>query len=438
MKVEVTKDDTKSQASLAVSATAEEFAPYLEKAARTLTKDTAMPGFRPGKAPLAVVMESVGTERVVSAALEKAVPRWFVQALLDHDIEAIGRPATAIEEAGVDKGVRFTATVDVLPAVQVGEVKSIAVERRPATVTDKQVTQELTKLAKQRSTYLEVARPAQKGDTVTVDFAVSMDGAVMEGGESKNHPVHLGEGHFVPDFEQKLEGIAAGEEREFTISFPADFAQKKLAGKEATAKVKAHAVQKREIPKLDDEFAKSVGKFTSLQHLQEELKKNMGADLEQREEERVRGELAEKLAEVTTFGYIPTALIEREIDRRIEELGQMLSMQGKTIDDYLQQQKKKLEDVRKELAEPAERTVKVSLALREFAQQQDVEPTDEEIETKTQEYLARFATTEEAKKNINEEELKMSVTSTLRNQAALAKLEELATITEQKAPAKTE
>ena len=384
MDITVTEKGATSQVELKVTASADEFKPYVEQAAKTLTKEKGLPGFRPGKAPVDAVVKAFGHERVLGEALEHGIPRLFVEAVLAKEIDALGRPATTIEQASLDGEISFTATVDVLPTVQLGDVSTLTATRQPITIDDKRIEQELAVLAKSRSTYLDLDRPAQEGDTLIVDFEVSMEGTPMEGGSSKQHPVHIGEGHFIPDFEQKIQGMVAGDEREFTMTFPDDFADTKLQGKEASAKVKAHEVKKRVIPELNDEFAKGLGDFSSLTDLKGKIKTNLEAELTHKEQDRFRGELAEQLADKATFTTLPQSLVEREVDRRIAELSQMLSVQQKTLPDYLAQQKKTADELRGELKEPAEKTIKVSLALRTFAQEQGVEVTDEELETKAQ------------------------------------------------------
>jgi trigger factor len=251
----------------------------------------------------------------------------------------------------------------------------------------------------------------------------------MEGGESKNHPIHLGEGHFVADFEKKLLGIAAGETREFTIEFPADFARRELQGKKAEAKVFAHSVEKRVVPELTDAFAQQVGAFKNLAELKEALKSNLLREREGREHERLHGELAEKLAASASFSRIPDVLIDKEIDRRLDELHGLLKIQQKTLEEYLASRQKTLAQVRGEMQAAAERAVKVGLALRAFSEQQKIEVTAEEVAKQAAEYLRRFASPKEAAKQIDAEDLKENIRNVLRNQKAMVRLEELATIT---------
>jgi trigger factor len=348
------------------------------------------------------------------------------------DIEALGRPKTQIKKATIQDGIEFESIVEVMPEVKLGDPTKIEVEERKVTVTDEKLEEELRYLAKMRSTFLEVARPAQEGDTAVIDFKILMNGETIEGGESKNHPVNLGEGHFVPGFEQKILGMSAGEEREFEITFPDDFGNEAMRGKKATAQVKAQAIQKRSIPELNDDFAKSVGKFKNLDELKEELRKNLTAENEKKESDRVRGEIVEKLAEKSEFSPLPEALIEGEIDRRIYDLAQMLAYQQKTLDDYLNSQKKDLQKLREDLRETAIKAVKVHLVVRQVVKNENIEADDKIVEEQIAQYLRQYENVKKAAEKVDPEELKRQVVSSIRNQKALEWLENQAKIKKDK------
>lgn len=424
MNINVTQKEKDSQAEVKIEASAEEIKPYVEEAAKNLSKKHSLPGFRPGKAPVDVVAQQVGKEALLSEALDKAIPNLFVEAVVAKEIEALGRPAVTIEKADLDEGIAFTATVDVLPEVKVGDVSKVKVKAEEIKVDDERIDQELAVVAKSRSTYLDVARPAQEGDTVHVDFDVSLDGSPLPGGSSKNHPVHIGEGHFVPDFEEKIKGMQAGDTREFDMTFPDDY-KEDLAGKKAFAKVKAHSVQKRVLPEIDDKFAKELGDFKDLADLKAKMKENMQKDLEHREEDRVAHEALSELAKISDFPAIPETLVDGEIDRRIQELAQMLQVQQKSLDDYLKEQKKELKDLRAELKDPALEAVKTSLVLRQFGLDQEIEATEKEVEEKIASYLQGFKDPSEAEKNLNVEELSKSAKNSIINEKAMKKLVEI-------------
>jgi trigger factor len=358
MKTDVKLDKEKSEAELKIAVTVDELAPYLKEAAAKLSKEKTLPGFRPGKAPVNVVAEAFGQERLLQETVERAVPKFFVRAALDNEVEAITRPSLTIDKVGLEEGLEFTAKVNILPEVTLGDLSAITVERQKISVNDEDVEKELKYLAKTRSKFIEIASPAKKGNTVKADFKILINEKVIEGGEGKDYPITIGEGLFVPGFEDKLTGIKAEEEREFEIEFPKDYGQKDLQGKKARAWVRAKAVQKRVLPEMNDEFAKGLGKFEDLDNLKYVLKSNLISERERKEEERRQGEMTQKLAAGAKFSRIPEALIEKEIDHRLAELAQMLSWQKMTIDDYLQRQGKKIAEVREGMKETAEKSVR--------------------------------------------------------------------------------
>lgn len=428
MHVKIIPKKETSQVELEVAVPNAKFQPFLKRAAAELSTHHPLPGFRPGQAPINIVASSLGEERLLKHAMDLALPHMFIRAIIKNKIDAIGRPSISVQELGMDKDLRFIATVSVMPIVTLADPTTLKVEKREVEVKDEDMDAELQYLAKMRSTFLEVPRPAEKGDTVLTDFRVEMDGVVMDGGESKNHPVHIGEGHFVPDFENNLIGIQAGEERKFEINFPVDFARKEYQGKKAQVVAKANVVQKRVIPELNDDFAKTVGKFETLQQLKDELKKNVVHEREHHEEERVLGELSEKLAEGSTFEAIPEVLLDKEIDNRVAELRDMLAYQQKTLESYMEEQKKSMEDIRKEMREPAEKAIKVAIALRAFADAEKITVSPAEVDKRVNDYMERYSATAQAQGKLDPEELRDNIASNLRNQLALKRLQEKAGI----------
>lgn len=424
MEVKVTQKPEQSQAELVITASTAEVKPFLDKAAKEVSKEHPMKGFRPGKVPVAVIAEKVGTEHLMQHALEEAVPQFFVKAAVEEGVEAINRPNVSISKASLDGPLEFTATVDILPTVTLGDPKQVSVEKKPVEVKDEHIEHELEHLAKNRSNFLDVARPAKKGDVVTIDFDISHMGTTIEGGSSKEHPVPLGEGHFVPGFEEGLTGISAGDEKTFPVTFPEDYHKESLRGRTMEANVKAHRIQQRVVPKIDDAFAKTLGKFESLQHLKEDLKKNITAEREEKEKERHMAEVAEAFAKLSTFSRIPDILLEREIDHRLQEFSQMLAMQQKTMDDYLKQQDKTIEQVRDDMREAAEKTVKIGLVLREFAKSQKIEVSEEEVEAEANKQLQHYKTAGQAAENVDPDQLREHVAAQLRNRKTLEKLAE--------------
>lgn len=425
MEVKVTEKIEKSQAELQISIPARDFKPFIEKAARTVSTDSPIKGFRPGKAPVEIVAKTHGQERLLKSAMDRALPHFFIEAIVQKHIEAINRPSITIDELGLAAPFRFTAIVDVMPRVTLGDPTSVIARKQEATVDEERVEKELRYLAMMRSTSIEVARPAQEGDIVVTDFRVTMNGSLIEGGESKQHPVVVGEGHFIPDFERNLKGIRAGEKREFTVIFPNDFPREEMRGKQADVGLVAHAVHQRMIPPLNDEFAKSLGSFRNLEHLKQELRSNLTQEMKQKEHERFLGEIADKFSQQTVFGHIPDILIEKEIDTRLQELSSMLQYQEKTIDDYLARQKKTIDQLRKDMRASAEKQVRIGLTLHTLARQHHVKVSKEEIEEEANKQLKQYKNVKEAEKNVDSQQLRDHIESILKNRKTLEKLAEL-------------
>jgi trigger factor len=432
MKVTVTPKTATSEVEIEVLVPPTEFAPYLSQAAKKLSTASPLNGFRPGHAPLNKVIEKFGQERVLREAMDEALPHFFVQAVVEEDVSVISRPNITVKNLGLDADFHFLAIAHTVPSVKLGNPGEIKVVKGAAAVTDQEVAEELKYLAKMRSTPLAVARPAEKGDILRLDFKVTIGGRVVEGGQSDNHLVNLGEGHFIPDFENQLVGLSAGETREFDVSFPADFPQTHYRGELAHVWVKLHSVEHPTLPALDDDFARSLGKFKDLAHLKDELTKGISKEKERKVRDQVHRQISEQLVSLSTFGPFPDVLVDREIDRQLEELSHMLAVQQKSLEHYLLDQQKTLPELRAELKPQAELNLKTSLVLRTFADEEKIEIAAEDIEKKAARYLEQFSGTKDAAAKIDPEELRHNLTSVLRNQQALKKLAELVTVEEEK------
>lgn len=428
MEVTVVQKPEASELELTIAVSAEELKPYLRKAAAKLSRERPLSGFRPGKAPLEVVDQAWGENRVTNEALEQAVPRVLAEAVRQRNIEAIGRPAATITQANRQTGAVLTVRVAVLPKVILGDLTKLAATRRAVTVTDEEVERELKQLANLRSQYLDVARPAQAGDVVRIDFRITSAGKLVPGGEGQQQVVQLGEGYFVPDFEKGLLGISAGERREYTIVFPLDWQQPAMRGRQASVQVKVHAVQKRVMPEINDAFAKQLGAFPDLATLKYTLKSNLIREREVRERERLQAALADWLAESATFSALPAVLVDKEIDRRMAELNNLLKLQHSTLESYATGRTTTVAAVREELRERAVQGVKVGLALRQLVKDLNITVEEHEVNERANELLRHFSTVTQAQREWSAEDLTDRVRGQMLNERALARLEELAQI----------
>ncbi len=249
----------------------------------------------------------------------------------------------------------------------------------------------------------------------------------MEGGESKNHPVILGDNRFIPGFEKELEGMKAGEEKEFSLKVPADWPRENLVNKDLDFRVKINLVQERDIPEPSDEFAKSLGNFESLDKLKQNIKEGLFTEKELREKERIRMELIEKVAKDSQID-IPEILIENELEKMIGELEHNVLSMGLEFDRYLREIKKTTEDLKKEWRNQAEKRVKIGLVLREIIKKEKIEANEEEITDKANETLKQYPGIEEAGKNIDPVRLREYAENVIKNEKAFQLLEREAKI----------
>lgn len=426
MEITVTPKKERSEVEVLVEIPATDFQPFIERSAKKLSEQVSLKGFRPGKAPTKLVMEAVGVDRILHEAMDEAIPYFFAKAAMEKELEVVHRPSISVEEIGLDVPFRFRAVVEVMPDITLADPTALSVKKRDVAVTDEQIDAELKHLAKMRAPLAQVSREAKQGDVATVDFQVKIDGVVIEGGESKNHPIPIGEGRFVPGFEEGLLGTKAGDDKVFPIRFPEDYGKQELQGKEAQVSVHVHSVQERTVPEIDDAFAKSLGDFSDLAGLKSKMKENMELELVAKEQERYTGELAEMLMKKSSFGTIPPSLIEIEIDRRMEEFANMLSYQQKTVEQYIAEHSTTQEKMRADMKESAEKQVRIGLVLRQLAQAHEVTVSEEEITEEVNKQLAHFKNADHAHEQVDPEELREYAASTLKNRKTLDLLNSLA------------
>ena len=280
----------KSLVEIQISVPAAEFEKFIDAAAEEFSKDLKIDGFRPGKAPQSVVEQKVGAEKVLAHGAEKAIKKTYVDAIVKNKIEVIGEPKITITKIAKGNDLEYKAVATVMPAVVLSnyrkDAKSVK-KSEPEKVTDEQAQKELKSLQKSRAKLVTVARETKKWDRVEIDFEVFVDGHLIEGGSAKSHPLNIGENYFIPGFEDNLVGMKEKDEKEFKLAFPKEYHQKSLAGKPAKFKVKMNLVQEKELPQLNDEFAKSMGNFENLEALKKSISE--GIDMEHKKRMKKNG-----------------------------------------------------------------------------------------------------------------------------------------------------
>ncbi|MEA4955137.1 MAG: trigger factor [Pseudoflavonifractor sp.] len=368
----------KSMVALTIEATAEELEAAVQKVYLKQRGKIMIPGFRKGHAPRKIIETMYGANVFYEDAVNEAYPDLFDQAAAQEKLDTVAYPSVDVLELSED-GFTFKATVAVRPEVTLGEYKGLTAPKDVVAVTEEDIDNELKSYIQRATQMVDVDREAKLGDTVTIDFEGFTDGKAFEGGKAEGHDLELGSGSFIPGFEDQLVGMKTGDEKDVTVTFPADYQAEELAGKEALFKVKAHAVKEKVEPKLDDEFAKDVSEFESLAALREDLGKK-SAD---RRENQARTAFEESLLDQVTENMtveIPDAMVEMRAQRMLEQYSQQITQQGIPFEQYLAMTGLTVDMLREQAMEGALRQVKVDLALDAVAKAESIEIADAEID----------------------------------------------------------
>lgn len=371
-------EQQKASVTLTIELEVKEWQEILEQAAAKISQAADIKGFRPGKAPLDAVISNIGEARVLSEASNIAAGKFYAEAAKEHKLIPVTPPKISIEKLDIKQPLIFKVEVTVMPEVEMGDYKKIKVEAQPITVDKSKAEKTLKDIQKRAVKFKEIDREAQKGDWIEIDFEGKLDGVLFEGGASKNHPLIIGDGVFLPGFEEALIGLKAKNEKTFKVTFPKDYHQKNLAGKEVEFIVKAHKIKEVELPPLDDNLAKSLGKFQSLDELKTDIDKWLKEEAEKQEQTRQREAAMEELIKITKVD-IPEELIDQEVSAMVEDLTRQLSQQNMSLEDYLKRNSATEDEMRKQWKTMAEKRVIAGLALDAFKKQENVESTDTEV-----------------------------------------------------------
>ncbi len=417
----------KSQIEMTVSVPAEELEKFLDSAAEELSNDLKIAGFRPGKAPRKLVEQKVGSEKILAHAAEHAIKKSYADAVTKNKIEVVGEPQISITKIAPGNDLEYKAVVAVMPKITLGnyrkQAKSVA-KPRAEEIKLEEIQRELEYLQKSRAKLITVSREARTGDRVEIDFDVLVDGKEIEGGKSKNHPLTIGENYFIPGFEENLVGLKEKDEKEFDLDFPKDYHKKELSGKPARFKVRMNLVQERTLPEINDEFARSLGQFESLEKLESSIIEGLEMEQRKKNEAKWQNDVIEKITADCRL-EIPDVLIEAELDKMTAEFEHNISGMGMSLDQYLENIKKTREEIRKDWTESAEKRIKAALALAEIARLENIAPKSEEIEEYMNKTLAHFKNQGDMEKNVDTERLYSYAKSVLTNEKVFKFLESL-------------
>jgi len=414
----------KSLVELEITVPEKEVVSKMEQASVKLSSGLEIKGFRKGKVPLEVLEKHIGKEKIFEEACFLAANERYAVAIESHGLKVLGHPKMDVLKMAIGNPFVFKVAVPVYPDIQLADYKAIAEkvrgEKKKVEITDDEINKSIDWLRKSRKKEVLVARPAKKGDMVEVDFEAWIGGVKMEGGDSKNHPFVLGESKFIQGFDEEIENMQAKEKKEFALVVPDNFPQANLKGKKIDFKVTLNSVFEVTLPELDDQFAKSIGKFENIQALTDNIRSGLELEKAQAEKERLRQLFAKKAAEESNI-EIADFLVDQEVESMIKGVENDVSGHGVKFDDYLLSIKKTTQDLKKDFRGQAELRVKVLLIFPEIAKKENISLKDEEVENRVNELLKKYNNFEQFKEN--PETLKNYVSGIMMNEKVFEMLE---------------
>ena len=390
MSCKVEKTKNANEVKLEITVKAEKFDEAIKKVYFKSAKYFNIPGFRKGKAPMNIVEKYYGKEIFYEDAFNEVAGEALDEAVKENKLEVVSRPDIEVTQIKKGKDLIFTAIMQTKPEAELGKYKGIEIKKVEYNVSDEDIEHELGHMQEHNSRLITIEdRPVEKGDIATIDFEGFVDGKAFEGGKAEGHDLEIGSNTFIPGFEDQVIGMKIDEEKDINVKFPDEYFSKDLAGKDATFKVKVHEIKKKELPKLDDEFAKDVSEFDTLKELKEDIKNKQQKQNEEKAKYETQDAVIKALCENVKVD-IPSGMVEMEIDNMIKDIEQRLSYQGLKLEQYLQMMGKTNEDMRKEYEPQAIEGIKSRLALEAVIKAEKIEATDKEIDEKMKEMAKNY------------------------------------------------
>ena len=380
MSLKETKNVGTNRYELEITVDAEKFQNAIKEAYKKNAKNINIPGFRKGKAPYAFVEKYYGAEVFFEDALNLIYAEVVDEAITESGLKVINdKMDFDMVSISKEEGVDFKVTLTTYPEITIGEYKGLKAEKVIAKVEDSEVDAQVNAMAERNARMVEVAdRAAQMGDTVTFDFEGFCDGEAFEGGKAEKYALELGSGQFIPGFEEQIAGKNIGDEFDVNVTFPSDYGAENLAGKDATFKCKLHEIKFRELPAIDDEFAKDVSEFDTLEALKENLKAKALERKQKISEEEMENDLVQQIVD-SIEGEIPEAMYENRLNQSVEEFAYRLQSQGLNLETYLKYTNSTIDEFKKSFRPQAESQVKFRLALEKIVELEKIEATEEDI-----------------------------------------------------------
>ncbi len=399
MNCKVEKTKNANEIKMEITIEAEKFENAIKKVYFKNAKYFNIPGFRKGKAPQNIVEKYYGKEIFYEDAFNEIAGEEYANAVEENKLEVVSKPQIDIVTMEKGQDLVFTATVATKPEVELGKYKGIEIEKIEYNVEDSDIENNLKQMQEKNSRVISVETPVEKGNIAVIDFEGFVNGEAFEGGKGENYSLEIGSGSFIPGFEDQVIGMKIDEEKDINVKFPDEYFSKDLAGKDATFKVKVHEIKKKELPELDDEFAKDVSEFDTLKELKDSIKERLEKDNEQ----KAKYEKEDAIMKVITEGMkvdIPTGMIEAEVDNMVKDMEQRMSYQGLKLEQYLKMLNKTEAEFKKDYEPQAIQAIKSRLALEAIIKAEKIEVTEKEIKEKLEEMAKNYGkTAEELEKN---------------------------------------
>ena len=427
MKTTVKKlSDTKVQ--LTISLGASELADAEQVSLTKLARDIKVPGFRKGKVPASIAAKHVDPNALQEQILENALSKAVAEAFLQEKLQALDRPSVEVKKFVPGSELEFTAEVEIIPPVKLGDYKKLTAKKEVAKVEDKDVDEVIERIRKNYSEKSEVKRAAKLGDEAVIDFTGKKDGVAFDGGSAKEYGLKLGEGQFIPGFEEGVIGHKAGEEFDLKLKFPEDYHAENLAGQAVVFTVKLHKVNELKLPELNDEFAAKCGPFTEMKEVKADIKRELTAQKEREADEKFKDALVGELTEKSKAA-LPELLVEDQLRSIERDLTQNLMYSGLSLESYLKTQgfKDKEEWTKKEARPAAEKRVKAGLVLAELSKELKIDASRDEIQEQINFFKQQYGKDKKILEQFDNPNVHRDIANRMITDKTVAKLVELNT-----------
>ncbi len=400
MSMKFEKTENANELKLEFTIEAEKFDKAMKDVYAKTAKYFAIPGFRKGKAPMAMVEKQYGSEIFYEDTFNELLETEYPREIEENKLDVVSRPKIEVKQIGKGQDLIFTAIVQTKPEVKLGKYKGIELKKVEYTVSDEDIDSELKRMAERNSRLVVVEdRAVEKDDIAVIDFEGFVDGVAFEGGKAENHELTIGSGAFIPGFEDQVIGMKVDEERDINVKFPEEYFSQELKGKDAVFKVKLHEIKKKELPEINDDFANDVSEFDTLDELKASIKEKLTAENEKKAKYETEDNAIKAVVDNVKVD-IPSGMIDLEIDNMVNDMETRLQYQGLKLEQYLTMIGKTMEEFRKECEEQATTSVKTGLVLNAIIDSEKIEAKPEAVEAKIVEMANAYGkSSEELEKN---------------------------------------